>query len=115
MPESEEIQNLLDRVPEGRSSGKYLDQLTPASREVLDKFERWLKGEDNKSESTARAYKAYVAKAMVELTNDPDFELDTDVKSAINALRRFQSAGVITEMIEDDENVDDVPKSGDTE
>jgi len=92
---SEQVQNLLDSVGEKTSAGKYLDQLTEDSREVLDEFEQWLRTEDprgNKSESTARAYKGYVAKAIVELTNNPSYELDTDVKSAINALHRFQAA-----------------------
>ncbi len=92
---SDQIQNLLDRTPEKKGSGKYLDQLDPTAREVLEEFEVWLRTEDpngNKSESTARAYKGYVAKAIVELTNDPDFELNSDVKSAINALHRFQQA-----------------------
>ena len=91
---NEEVQALLDRVPASASkgSGKYLDQLTPGGREVLDEFETWLKDMDGKTEATARAYKGYCAKAIVELTKDPDYELDTDVKSAINALRRFQVA-----------------------
>lgn len=90
---SDQIQDLLNRTPEKKGSGKYLDQLDETAREVLGEFEDWLKTSDPngvKSESTARAYKGYVAKAIVELTNDPDFELDTDVKSAINALHRFQ-------------------------
>lgn len=89
---NEEVQALLDRVPASKGAGKYLDQLTPGGREVLDEFEQWLKNEDGKTEATARAYKGYCAKAIVELTNNPDYELDTDVKSAINALRRFQVA-----------------------
>jgi hypothetical protein len=91
----DQIQNLLDQVGEKKGSGKYLDQLDETAREVLDEFESWLKSSDPngmKSESTARAYKGYVAKAIVELTKDINYELDTDVKSAINALHRFQQA-----------------------
>jgi hypothetical protein len=92
---NDQIQNLLNQVGEKSSAGKYLDQLTTEAREVLDEFETWLREDDPKgvkSESTARAYKGYCAKAIVELTKDPEFELDSDVKSAINALHRFQQA-----------------------
>jgi hypothetical protein len=92
---SDQIQDLLNKAPEKKGSGKYLDQLDDTAREVLDEFEDWLKTSDPngvKSESTARAYKGYVAKAIVELTKDINYELDTDVKSAINALHRFQQA-----------------------
>lgn len=133
MPEDDEIQFLLDKVPAGKSSGKYLDQLSAASREVLELFEVWLVKLDRKAPSTAQAYKGYVAKAMVEITADPEWEMDTDVKSAINALHRFRQLGtekviellaqleakVNGDVIELDENVDeredDVPQSGDTE
>ncbi len=90
---NDQIQNLLNTVGEKKGSGKYLDQLTPEARVVLDEFETWLRNDDPsgvKSESTSRAYKGYCAKAIVELTKDPEFELDSDVKSAINALHRFQ-------------------------
>ena len=106
-----EVQNLLDRVPPSKGSGKYLDQLTPGGREVLDEFETWLKEVDGKTETTARAYKGYCAKAIVELTKDPEFELDTDVRSAINALRRFQA----WTQAELGETEGDVPASGDVE
>lgn len=124
---NEQIQNLLDTVGEKTSAGKYLDQLEPEARQVLDDFETWLKNDDPsgvKSESTARAYKGYVAKAIVELTKDPSFELSTDVKSAINALHRFQQAvhpsvypaTSEVELDEDfDDREDDVPQSGDVE
>ena len=60
-----------------------------------------------KSESTARAYKGYVAQAIVMLTEDSSYELSTDVKSAINALHRFQQAMKVSEFeapsIEDDD------------
>lgn len=97
----QQIQDLLDRASEGRGGGKYLDQLTDEGREVLDAFETWLKEEDGKSDSTARAYKGYCAKAIVEVTADPEAELDTDVKSAINALKRFHDSGVLQAAAED--------------
>ena len=89
---NDQIQDLLDQVPAAKGGGKYLDKLTPESREVLAVFEAWLREADNKSETTARAYKGYVAQAMVLITEDPDVELSTDVKSAVNALRRFKVA-----------------------
>lgn len=92
---TDQIQNLLNQVPDSKGGGKYLDQLTPESREVLGIFEKWLVDAEGKSESTARAYKGYVAQALVLITEDPDVELSTDIKSAVNALRRFQRAGVI--------------------
>ena len=110
-----QVQNLLDQVGEKSSAGKYLDKLTDDSREVLDEFETWLKTEGCdpkgvKSESTARAYKGYVAQAIVMLTEDPSYELSTDVKSAINALHRFQQAMKVSEAEEPsslDDNLDE--------
>ena len=93
-----QINAMLEKVPARTGSGKYLDQLSEQGREQLDRFEKWLVEVDTKAASTAAAYKGYVAKAVVELEADPDFELDTDVKSAIGALRRFQ-----TWLIEQDE------------
>jgi hypothetical protein len=100
---NDQIQNLLSQVPASKSGGKYLDQLTPESREVLGIFEKWLVETDNKSEATARAYKGYVAQALVLIEEDPDVELSTDVKSAINALRRFQLSGAAPSAVTDDD------------
>lgn len=95
---SDQIQKFLSQVPATRGSGgQYMSQLTDESREVLDLFEQWLLKEDPqglKKESTARAYKHYVAEAMVKLEEDPDAELSSDIKSAIGALRRFRDATV---------------------
>jgi hypothetical protein len=98
----DQIQDLLARVAPSKGGGKYLDQLTPESREVLGHFEKWLTEVDGKSDATARAYKGYVAQALVLIQDDPDVELSTDVKSAINALRRFQKAGAVEAAVADD-------------
>ena len=101
-PVTPQIQALLDQIPASKGGGKYLDQLDEGGREVLNLFEKWLVAVEEKSETTARAYKGYVAKAIVELKANPEYELDTDVKSAINALRRFQKAE-ITDVLESDD------------
>jgi hypothetical protein len=111
----DEVQNLLNRVPTSKSAGKYLDELSDSGREVLDEFEKWLRTEDPnglKTESTARAYKGYIAKAIVETVKNPDYELDTDVKSAINALRRFQNATGVS-MTDDDPEDEPLEPTGD--
>jgi hypothetical protein len=110
---TDQITDLLGKVEPKTGSGKYLDQLTDEGREVLEDFETWLRTEDPKglkAESTAKAYKGYVAKAIVELERDPDFELDSDVMSAINCLRRFKVA-----RLGDEPAPNDVPASGDKE
>lgn len=118
MPENSEIKDLLDRVPAGKATGKYLEQLSENAREVLEDFERWLREEDGKAESTSKAYKGYVAMAMVETEQDPEFELSTDVKSAIGALRRYKTwadAEYSATDVELDEVEVDAPESGDAE
>ena len=82
---NEEVQNLLDRVPASKGAGKYLDQLTPGGREVLDEFETWLKTVDGKTESTARAYKGYCAKAIAL----PESTLDSNQRSGVKKFREF--------------------------
>jgi len=93
----DQINALLEAVPATGSSGGNLDQLSPEGRQVLEDFERWLLEEDPKgikSASTAQAYKGYIAKALAMFAADPESvdELDTDVKSAINAFRRYKAA-----------------------
>lgn len=88
------IDDLLAKVPGGgKGGGKYLDRLTAESREVLDLFQEFLVQEEEKSESTARAYKGYVAQALCHIEDGGDVqEMSTDVKSALNALKRFREA-----------------------
>jgi hypothetical protein len=135
---SDEIQKLLGKVGEGSSrASKYLDQLTPESREVLELFREWLLESDPagpKSSATANAYKGYVAQALCHIQDGGDImELSTDVRSGLNALKRFAASGVVEfdpdadsgnpdadeiDAIGDepfDEDEDDVPASGDVE
>lgn len=108
---SDQINELLEKVPaHGQSGGKYLDQLTPESREVLDKFQVWLVKVDGKKESTATGYKGYVAQALVHIEGGGQVkDLSTDVKSALNALKRFRDQdGVNTVSESEDEISEDI-------
>lgn len=91
----DQIQELIGQIP-GKGSSKYMERLTDESREVLEVFQTWLVTDDGKSESTARGYKLYVAQAICHLEDGGNVqELSTDVRSALNALKRFQEAGVV--------------------
>lgn len=90
---SDQINDLLAQVPTSARSSKWMDRVTDDSREVLELFQAWLTESDGKSEATARAYKVYVAQALCTIQDGGDVqELSTDVRSALNALRRFQQA-----------------------
>lgn len=105
---SDPIDDLLAQVPGGgRNGGKFLDRLTPESREVLELFQDWLTNDplEKKSESTARAYKGYVAQALCHIQDGGDVkDLSTDVKSALNALKRFREAAATDEDVDPDDN-----------
>jgi len=97
---SDQINELLGKVGAGSSrSGKYLDRLTPETQEVLELFREWLLESDPngpKSSATANAYKGYVAQALCHIEDGGDVsELTTDVRSALNALKRFAVSGVV--------------------
>lgn len=111
---SDPIDDLLEQIPGGgRRGGEHLSRLTDESREVLELFQDWLVKVESKSESTARAYKGYVAQALCYIKDGGDIkDLSTDVKSALNALKRFREAGI---QVPADDDVNDVPQSGDTE
>lgn len=130
---SDQIQELLGKVGSGSNrSSKYMDRLTPGSREVLELFQKWLVESDDKSEATSRQYKVYVAQALCHIQDGGELsDLSTDVRSGLNALKRFSDSGEIPATDEDladdidqagedgngeDEwDVSDVPLSGDTE
>jgi hypothetical protein len=90
-----QIADLIGQIP-GKGAGKYMERLTDDSREVLDAFQTWLVTDDGKAETTARSYKLYVAEALCHVIDGGNVsELSTDVRSALNALKRFQEAGVV--------------------
>lgn len=93
---TDQITELLEKVPNSGRSGKYMDRLTDESREVLGLFKTWLVTDDHKSQGTANGYSGYVAQALCHIEDGGDVkELSTDVRSALNALRRFHDAGVV--------------------
>ena len=69
----------------GRSGrGSHQSQLNRATLAMLDDFVRYLVKNEGKSMNTARAYKSWCAKALVEHGAH-----DSHVKSAVQALRRY--------------------------
>lgn len=83
------IDRLLEQVPE-KTGSKALEALEPETREVVEDFARWMVDEDGKSEATAKAYKSYVATALVAMAEGKDWdELSTDVRSGVNAFVRY--------------------------
>lgn len=117
----DQLNELISQIP-GKGGGKYMEQLTPESREVLDMFQTWLITDDNKSDGTARSYKLYVAQAICHVTDGGDIkDLSTDVRSALNALKRFQDAGIVEGLAvaaaepeddDDDDQDDDLEDDG---
>lgn len=92
MADTNQIAGLLEQVP-GKTGAKALESLEPETREVLEDFEKWLTETDGKSESTAKAYKGYVAQAIVALADSKTWdELSTDVRSGVRAFVRYQGA-----------------------
>ena len=117
---SNQIDRMLAQVPTSGRSSKYMDRLEDGTREVLELFQTWLVEEDGKAASTAAGYKVYVAQAMCHIEDGGNVqELSTDVKSALNALKRFSESdtALLHDAGEDeaDDEVQDVPQSGDVE
>jgi hypothetical protein len=74
----------------GAKSGAWEDKLQEDERELLPIFQEWLTAEDNKADSTATAYRGYVAQAIVRLREGETWkDLNTDIRSAVRAFRRF--------------------------
>lgn len=85
------IDLLLEQVPE-KSGAKALEALDPETRALLDAFGTWLEEADGKSPATAKAYKSYVATALVKMQEGGDWsDLSTDVRSGVNAFVRFSN------------------------
>lgn len=79
----------------GARNTEWESRLPADERELLPAFEEWLQVGDEKpkSQATARAYRAYVAQAMVRLREGAEWKgLTTDIRSAVNAFIRFASA-----------------------
>jgi uncharacterized protein YndB with AHSA1/START domain len=97
------IARLLEQIPE-KTGSKAIEALDPETRAILDEFEAWLEAADGKSKATAKAYKSYVAGALLVMQDGKTWDdLTTDVRSGVNAFVRFsQAVQSGTEPAEDD-------------
>lgn len=88
------FEELFEAAGEAGAKGLSWEQELPEDeRELLPIFESWLQSAEGKSESTAKAYRNYVAQAMVKLRKGEEWKkLSTDVRSGVNAFIRFAAA-----------------------
>jgi len=85
------IARLLEQIPE-KTGSKAIEALDPETRAILDAFEEWLQKGDGKSKATAKAYKSYVAGALLAMQDGKTWDdLTTDVRSGVNAFVRFSA------------------------
>lgn len=79
-------------IPE-KSGTQWEAKLDEDDRAELVRFEAWLVAVDGKKESTARAYRGYVAQATVQLGSGTVWtDLSTDIRSGVHAFTRFRQA-----------------------
>lgn len=89
---STSIQDLLGQVPAAKGS-EALGKLDAEVVEILDGFAEWLQSDDGKTQATARAYKSYVATALVAMQDGESWDsFSTDVRSGVRAFQRFSAA-----------------------
>jgi hypothetical protein len=102
---TQEITDLLSQVPGGKT-GDVLAKLDEDTREALEAFKAWLTSDDGKSEATARAYKTYVAQAIVHFKDGGDWDgLSTDQRSGVRAFGRY------SETLSAAEDADEAPEA----
>jgi rubrerythrin len=78
---------LFAQVP-AKSGAAAMEELTEDERAGLETFEVWLI-QEGKAESTAKAYKGYVAKAIVAIRGGANWDsLTTDVRSAVHQFQK---------------------------
>lgn len=80
------VEQLVSSIS-GPARGAHQSKLTEASVAALKGFADWLVTSEGKSPNTARAYRSWAAKAMVEHgAHDPH------VLSAVKALARYEAS-----------------------
>lgn len=114
---NEAINELLAEIPASTGSDA-LASLDPETVAILTEFEAWLQTSDPvgvKTQSTARAYKCYVAGAIAgKAAGKVWADHSTDVRSGVKAFQRFVEATSASDV--EDEVLEDVAEGyGDTE
>lgn len=105
-------EDLFKAAEEGSTKTEWEQQLEPEVLRDLEAFHEWLKKPepegDGKAESTAGAYKGYVAQALVRIDKGEGWKaFSTDIRSAVNAFKRFlKSRGVDVVIADEDEDGD---------
>jgi hypothetical protein len=77
----------LVRSVRGSARGSHQSALPDSTLKLLKEFATYLVEVEGKSSNTARAYKSWVAKALVERGAH-----DSHVKSAVQALARYRNS-----------------------
>jgi hypothetical protein len=109
-------EDLFKAAEEGSTKTEWEQQLEPEVLQDLEAFHEWLKKPepegDGKAESTAGAYKGYVAQALVKVAEGATWgQLSTDIRSAVNAFKRFLKTRGVDVTITDDEDEDEAPEA----
>jgi hypothetical protein len=110
-------EDLFKAAEEGSTKTEWEQQLEPEVLQDLEAFHAWLvlpePDGDGKKESTAGAYKGYVAQALVRVDKGEGWSaLSTDIRSAVNAFKRFLKTRGVDVTVTDDEDEDEDEANG---